>query len=70
MPLVQRARRRLVPILPRHGGLPPGDTTRRPFLDLLSFHALVPQERWGETKIDDLDGPKYKDRLFDWNQLR
>jgi hypothetical protein len=60
----------LVPVLPKPGGPSPGDPNRRDFLDFLSYHALVPQERWGDTKMEDLDGPSYKDRLFNWHQLR
>ena len=59
----------LVPILPRPGGVPPG-ATKRPFLDYLSFHALGPDVLGDETRVIDLDDPKFKDRVFDWSQLR
>ena len=60
----------LVPIAPRVGGLPPGDSTKREFLDYLSFHALGPDGLGLETTVDDLGDPKFKDRVFDWRQLR
>ncbi|MBN9119709.1 MAG: hypothetical protein J0I06_11225 [Planctomycetes bacterium] len=60
----------LVPILPRPGGVPPGETTKRPFLDYMSFHALGPDVLGPDTTVDELGDPKFKDRAFDWNQLR
>ncbi|QJW97406.1 hypothetical protein [Frigoriglobus tundricola] len=60
----------LVPIMPRPGGLPPGETTKREFLDYMSFHALGPEGLGPETTVDDLGDPKFKDRVFDWTQLR
>jgi hypothetical protein len=59
----------LVPIIPRPGNLPT-DSTKRDFLDYLSFHALGPEGLGPNTTVDDLGDPKYKDRVFDWNQLR
>lgn len=59
----------LVPILPRPGGVPPG-APKRPFLDYLSFHALGPDVLGDETRVIDLDDPKFKDKVFDWSQLR
>jgi hypothetical protein len=60
----------LVPILPRPGGVPPGSTTKREFLDYLSFHALGPDLLGPDTTVDDLSEPRFKDRVFDWGQLR
>lgn len=60
----------LVPILPRPGGVPPGEKNRREFLDYMSFHALGPDGLGSETTVDDLGDPKFKGRVFDWNQLR
>lgn len=59
----------LVPILPRPGGTPPGQT-KRPFLDYLSFHALGPEVIGPDTRVVDLDDPKFKKLVFDWDQLR
>ncbi len=59
----------LVPILPRPGGHT-SDPTKRDFLDYLSFHALGPEGLGASTTVDDLGDPKFKDRVFDWNQLR
>ena len=56
----------LVPILPRPGGVPPGDPNKREFIDFLSIHALDPLN----LSIDEVDDPKYRDRVFDWSQLR
>lgn len=56
----------LVPILPRPGGVPPGDPYKRDFIDFLSIHALDPLN----LSVDEVDDPKYRDRVFDWNQLR
>ena len=60
----------LVPILPRLGGVPPGETTKRPFIDYMTFHALGPEGLGPETTVDELGEPRFKDRVFDWNQLR
>ncbi len=60
----------LLPILPRPGGAPAGDPTKRDFLDYMSFHALGPDGLGPDTTVDDLGSPKHKDRVFDWNQLR
>jgi hypothetical protein len=60
----------LVPITARPGGIPPGETTKRDFLDYMSFHALGPEGLGPDTTVDDLGDPKFKDRVFDWNQLR
>ena len=57
-------------ILPRLGGVPPGETTKRPFLDYMSFHALGPDVLGPDTTVDELGDPKFRDRVFDWNQLR
>jgi hypothetical protein len=59
----------LVPIMPRQGG-PSGDPTKRDFLDYLSFHALGPEGLGANTTVDDLGDPKFKDRVFNWEQLR
>ncbi len=56
----------LVPILPRPGGVPPGDPNKREFVDFLSIHALDPLN----LSIDEVDDPKFRDRVFDWSQLR
>lgn len=60
----------LVPIPNRPGGVPPGSTTKRVFLDYLSFHALGPDGLGPDTTVDDLGDPRFKDRVFDWHQLR
>ena len=60
----------LVPITGRPGGVPPGETTKRDFLDYMSFHALGPEGLGPDTTVDDLGDPKFKDRVFDWSQLR
>lgn len=60
----------LVPIMPRPGGVPPGETTKREFLDYMSFHALGPDGLGPDTTVDDLGDPKFKGRVFDWGQLR
>jgi hypothetical protein len=59
----------LVPIIPRPGNLPT-DPTKRDFLDYLSFHALGPESLGPNTTVDELGDPKFKDRVFDWAQLR
>jgi hypothetical protein len=56
----------LVPVYPRPGGIPPGDQNKREFIDFLSIHALDPLN----LSIDEVDDPKFRDRVFDWNQLR
>ena len=56
----------LVPIMPRPGGIPPGNTTKREFIDFMSIHALDPLN----LSVDEVDDPKFKDRVFDWTQLR
>jgi hypothetical protein len=55
----------LVPILPRTEGLLPG-STKRDYIDCMSIHAL---DTLNLSK-DDVDDPKYKNQVFDWNQLR
>jgi hypothetical protein len=60
----------LMPITPRPGGVPPGDKTKRNFLDYMSFHALGPDVLGPDTTVDDLGDPRFKDRAFDWDQLR
>jgi hypothetical protein len=60
----------VVPIVMRPGGVPPGDTNKRPFLDYMSFHALGPEGLGPDTTVDDLGDPKFKGRVFDWGQLR
>ncbi|MBY0461230.1 MAG: hypothetical protein K2V38_28230, partial [Gemmataceae bacterium] len=69
----------LVPILPRPGGVPPGEGGNRDFIDFMSVHALLNvihtdeyderNERvpFGAKHVND---PKYRDRVFDWDQLR
>jgi hypothetical protein len=59
----------LIPILPRPGGVPPG-STKREFLDYMSFHALGPDVLGPDTNVGDLDDARFKDRVFDWGQLR
>lgn len=56
----------LVPILPRPGGVPPGDPDKRPWIDFLSIHALDQLD----LNTADVDDPKYRNKVFDWNQLR
>jgi hypothetical protein len=58
----------LVPILPRLGGVPPGETNKRPFLDYMSYHALA--DVLPNASVDDLGDPKFKEQRFDWDQLR
>jgi hypothetical protein len=60
----------LVPVLPRRGGAAPGDPNHRDYVDYLSFHALYPEWIGPDKTPDDLSDPKYKDRLFEWSQLR
>jgi hypothetical protein len=60
----------LVPITPRPGGVPPGDSTKRDFLDYLSFHALGPDGLGMETTVDQLGEKRFEDRVFNWKQLR
>lgn len=60
----------LVPILPRPGGVPPGATNKREYIDWMSFHALGPDVLGMETTADDLGKAEFKDRVFDWDQLR
>jgi hypothetical protein len=60
----------LVPATPRPGGIPPGDPTKRSFLDYMSFHALGPDILGPDTTVDQLGDPKFKNYVFDWNQLR
>jgi hypothetical protein len=55
----------LVPILPRSGGVPPG-STKRDYIDCMSIHALDTLN----LTSDEVDDPRFKDRVFDWNQLR
>jgi hypothetical protein len=56
----------LVPINPRPGGTPPGDPNKRNFIDFLSIHALDTLN----LKEDEVDDPKFRDRVFNWDQLR
>ncbi|HEY1189655.1 MAG TPA: hypothetical protein VGE74_18555, partial [Gemmata sp.] len=56
----------LIPILPRPGGVPPGDPNKRAFIDFLSIHALDPLD----LNASDVDAPEHRDRVFDWSQLR
>jgi hypothetical protein len=55
----------LVPILPRTEGVPPG-STKRDYIDCMSIHALDTLN----LSTNDVDDPRFKDRVFDWNQLR
>ncbi len=57
----------LVPIIPRPAGL---GENKRDFFDYMSFHALGPEILGPDTTVNDLDDPKFKNRVFDWNQLR
>ncbi|MBP3957124.1 hypothetical protein J8F10_17810 [Gemmata sp. G18] len=56
----------LVPIGPRPGGRPPGDPDKREFIDYMSIHALDTLN----LSERDVDDPQYRDKVFDWNQLR
>ncbi|MDY3553457.1 hypothetical protein R5W24_002559 [Gemmata sp. JC717] len=56
----------LVPIVPRPGGVPPGDPHKRPFIDFMSIHALDTLD----LNAGDVDDPKHRNKVFDWNQLR
>jgi hypothetical protein len=56
----------LVPIYPRPGGVPPGSKHKREYIDFMSIHALDPLN----LSIDEVDDPKFRDRVFDWDQLR
>jgi len=60
----------LVPITARPGGTPPGDTTKRHYLDYMSFHALGPEVLGPQTTVDQLGEPRFKGITFDWSQLR
>lgn len=55
----------LVPILRRSSVVLLGQSHNRDFIDYMSFHALGP-----DITIDELGDPKFKDRVFDWSQLR
>jgi hypothetical protein len=59
----------LVPIIPRPAGAS-ADANKRDFLDYMSFHALGPDILGPNTTVVDLDEKPFKDRAFDWNQLR
>jgi hypothetical protein len=54
----------LVPIYSRVTG--PGEKEKRDFIDFMSIHALDPLN----LSVDEVDDPKFRDRVFDWNQLR
>ena len=57
----------LVPIISRPMGVPPpGSTHKRDYVDFMSIHALDPLN----LSVDEVDDPKFKDRVFDWGQLR
>ncbi len=56
----------LVPVAPRPGGRPPGDTNTREYIDYMSIHALDTLN----LSERDVDDPAYRDKVFDWNQLR
>jgi hypothetical protein len=55
----------LIPILNRPG-VTANTPNRRAFIDFLSIHALDPLN----LSIDEVDDARFKDRVFDWNQLR
>jgi hypothetical protein len=55
----------LVPIFPRPGGAQ-GNPNKREFIDYLSIHALDALN----LSVDEVDDPKVRSSVFDWNQLR
>ncbi len=56
----------LIPIVPRLEPVPLGNNHRREFIDYMSIHALDTLN----LNDKDVDDPQYRDRVFDWNQLR
>lgn len=60
----------LVPIYPRPGGVPPGDTSKRGFHDYMTFHALGPDGLGPDTTVDQLGEERFEKFRFDWKQLR
>ena len=54
----------LVPVVSR--AVPPGSPNKRDYVDFMSIHALDPLN----LSADEVDDPRFKDRVFDWGQLR